>query len=111
MSDDEEVIYKKPQKTIHYGSLENTERVKQQQKLEDIQSDDDDYEPESKKPASSLTSTVTAPNSTVTNQSIGNINISNEYFDLEQEMYKQNIIQTCNSKYLIFNHFIQFGFS
>lgn len=105
MSDDEEVIYKKPQKTIHYGSLENNERVKQQQKLEDIQSDDDDYEPENKKPASSLTSTVTAPVSTVTNQSIGNINISNEYFDLEQEMYKQNIIQKCNSRsQRIFNY-------
>lgn len=80
MSDDEEVIYKKPQKTIHYGSLENSEWVKQQT-LEEIQSDEDDYEPESKKPATTATSTIAPPSSS------GNINISNEYFDLEHEMY------------------------
>lgn len=82
MSDDEEVIYKKPQKTIHYGTLENNEWLKQQQTLEEIQSDEDEYEPESKKPATATTSTVAPPTSTTG----GNINISNEYFDLESEM-------------------------
>lgn len=77
MSDDEEVIYKKPQKIIHYGSLEQ-----QQHTLEDIHSDEDDYEPESKKPAIATTTNnaIAAPNVA------GNINISNEFFDLEQEM-------------------------
>lgn len=80
MSDDEEIIYKKPQKTIHYGTLENSEWLKQP--LEDIQSDEDEYEPESKKPATAATSTVPPPSSS----SGANINISSEYFDLEQEM-------------------------
>lgn len=72
MSDDEEVTYKKPQQTIHYGSLENSDWLKTQP-LEEIQSDEDDYEPDCKKLA--------------TTQNIsGNINISSEYFDLEQEM-------------------------
>lgn len=81
MSDEDVVVYKKPKKTIHYGSLENSEWLKQQP-LEEIQSDEDDYEPESKKPALATTN-----NSITTNTASGNINISNEYFDLEQEMY------------------------
>lgn len=94
MSDDEEVIYKKPTNTIHYGSLEETERLRQN--LEDIQSEDeeDDYEPETKKPAIAIptaTATATVTNATVPNLApvstqVGNINISNEYFELEQEM-------------------------
>lgn len=94
MSDDEEVIYKKPSNTIHYGSLEETERLRQN--LEDIQSDDeeDDYEPETKKPAIAIPTaiaTATVTNATVPNvapisSQVGNINISNEYFELEQEM-------------------------
>lgn len=80
MSDDEEIIYKKPQKTIHYGALDNNEWLKQQP-LEEIQSDEDEYEPDSKKPAIATTSTIQPPSSG------GNINISDEYFDLEQEMY------------------------
>lgn len=86
MSDDDEVIYKKPQKTIHYGTLENNEWLKQQT-LEEIQSDEDDYEPDSKRAATAATSTVVPPTSTG-----GNINISNEYFDLESEMYVFNSI-------------------
>lgn len=80
MSDDEEIIYKKPQKTIHYGALDNNEWLKQQP-LEEIQSDEDEYEPDSKKPTIATNSTIQPPNSG------GNINISDEYFDLEQEMY------------------------
>lgn len=96
MSDDEEIIYKKPTNTIHYGSLEETERLRQN--LEDIQSEDeeDDYEPETKKPAIALPTATAVP--AVTNAAVpnappssnasqaGNINISNEYFELEQEM-------------------------
>lgn len=83
MSDDEELIYKKPQKTIHYGSLENSEWLKQPNTLEEIQSDEDEYEPESKKPAiaAATNNSIIAPNTG------GNINISNEYLDLaEHEM-------------------------
>lgn len=84
MSDDEEVIYKKPQKTIHYGSLETTEWAKQQ--TEEIQSDEDDYEPEAKRAA--FTSAVSAPSLTPSAQisNAGNINVSNEYYELEKEM-------------------------
>lgn len=75
------MIYKKPQKTILYGSLETSERLKQQA-LEEIQSDEDEYEPpSSKKPATAATSSIMPP------ASVGNINVSNEYFDLEHEMY------------------------
>lgn len=81
MSDDEEVIYKKPQKSIHYGTLESNEWLQQSNTLEDIQSDEDDYEPEKKKPA--LSSNNSANLTTTT----GNIHISSEYFDLEQEVY------------------------
>lgn len=73
MSDDEEVLYKKPEKIIQFGSLEKH--------AEEIQSDEDDYEPESKKPAFAINNAISAPNTG------GNINISNEYFDLvEHEM-------------------------
>lgn len=86
MSDDEEVIYKKPQSTIHYGSLEETERVRQN--LEDIQSDEEEeYEPEVKKPALSLLPSTNLPSTVSSSLQGGSINISNEYFDLEQEMY------------------------
>lgn len=86
MSDDEDVIYKKPQKTIHYGTLESNEWVNKQT-LEEIQSDEDEYEPESKRPANATTSTVTAPST-----GSGNVHISNEYFKLEEEMYVQHYI-------------------
>lgn len=83
MSDDEELIYKKPQKTIHYGSLENSNWLKQQNTLEEIQSDEDDYEPESKKPAIAAATN----NTTIAPSAGGNINISDEYLDLvEHEM-------------------------
>lgn len=90
MSDDEELIYKKPLKTIIYGSLETNDWVKQQT-LEDIQSDEDEYEPDKKKPAlgSTLpsvagTAGTALPSTTI--QPSANIHLSNEYFDLEQEM-------------------------
>lgn len=78
MSDDEDLIYKKPQKSIHYGTLDHSDWVKQQQTLEDIQSDEDEYEPEKKKSAISSSQAVGASSS--------NIQISNEYYELEQEM-------------------------
>lgn len=83
MSDDEEVIYTKPQKTIHYGSLETNDWVKQT--LEEIQSDEDEYEPEKKKLAIAASASV-APIPTTGIQPSANIHVSNEYFDLEQEM-------------------------
>lgn len=81
MSDDEEMVYKKPQKAIHYGTLDSSDWIKQSA-LEDIQSDEDDYEPEKKKAAIGLASQATA-----SLQTAGNIHLSNEYFELEQEMY------------------------
>lgn len=74
MTEDDELIYKKPKKTIHYGSLEKT--MAMQQKLDEIQSDEDEYEPESKKPSISRTQETTH----------GNVNVSNEYYELEQDM-------------------------
>lgn len=59
MSDDEEIVYVKKQKTIHYGSLEDQERAAKIAKFENEGSD---------------------------LQTAGQINISHEYFDLEQEM-------------------------
>lgn len=59
MSDDEEVVYVKKQKTIHYGSLENSEREKISKGAEDAAD---------------------------TKTDSGQINISSEYFDIEQEM-------------------------
>lgn len=85
MSDDEEMVYKKPQKTIHYGTLDSSDWIKQNA-LEDIQSDEDEYEPEKKKAAIGGVSQATA-----SLLSTGNINLSNEYFDLEQEMYVFNV--------------------
>lgn len=59
MSDEEEVVYVKKQKTIHYGSLEDQERAK----------------------------IAKAENEGNENQSgSGQINISHEYFDIEHEM-------------------------
>lgn len=55
MSDDDEIVYVKKQKTIHYGSLEDSERIKQlKSEIENIDS--------------------------------GQIHISKEYFDIENEM-------------------------
>lgn len=79
MSDDEEIVYKKPQKTIHYGTLDNSDWIKQNT-LEDIQSDEDEYEPDKKKAA------IGGTPQTMSLPTVGNIHLSNEYFDLEQEM-------------------------
>lgn len=81
MSDDEQQIYIKRQKTIHYGTLDETDWVKQT--LEEIQSDEDEYEPDKKKPATISTAVVPTPDP---DTSAGNIQISNEYYALEQEM-------------------------
>lgn len=70
MSDDEEVTYTKKRNTIHYGSLEESERSK----LEEIHSDEDDFvEPEAKKVI-------------ISQPAVANVHTSNEYFELEQEV-------------------------
>lgn len=74
MSDDEDITYVKKTQNIHYGSLEESERLKQQA-LDEIESDEDDFaEPEAK------LARVVVP------AAAGNVNTSNEYFDLEQEV-------------------------
>lgn len=87
MSDDEDISYVKKPNTIHYGSLEETERLKQQRSsatLEAIESDDDDFaEPEKKVPKLSGVSTL-VPSAPI--NAAGSVNISNEYFDLEKEV-------------------------
>lgn len=82
MSDDEEVIYKKKQKTIHYGTLDETDWVRQT--LEEIQSDEEDYEPEKKKAVTNSNAVAPVPPATL--PSATNIQLSNEYYELEQEM-------------------------
>lgn len=72
MSDDEDLIYKKPQKAIHYGTLDHSDWIKQQNTLEEIQSDEDDYEPDSKRLAVQLGSS--------------NIHLSGDYLELEQDV-------------------------
>lgn len=64
MSDDEE-IYVKKQKTIHYGSLEDAERIRQI-----VDGPDSDEEVETKKKVTES----------------AQIHISSEYFALENEM-------------------------
>lgn len=85
MSDDEEQIYKKRQKTIHYGTLDETDWVKQT--LEEIQSDEEDYEPEKKKTALNSNAVTSVPSLNLPPSVTGNVQItSNEYSELEQEM-------------------------
>lgn len=92
MSDEEEVTYVKKQNTIHYGSLEESERIKQQA-LDEIESDEDEFvEPEPKKIAlAPPTATPTAPSSSssssTTASSSNNHISSSDYFNLEEEMY------------------------
>lgn len=65
MSDDEELTYVKKQKTIHYGSLEDAERIRQI-----VAGPDSDEEVEVTKKAPEL----------------AQVHISSEYFALENEM-------------------------
>lgn len=80
MSDDEDITYVKKSNTIHYGSLEESERLKQQA-LEEIESDEEEFvEPEPKIAKLVAVSTTTTPSSG------GSTHNSSEYFDLEQEV-------------------------
>lgn len=65
MSDDDELTYVKKQKTIHYGSLEDAERIRQI-----VDGPDSDEEVETKKKVTES----------------AQIHISSEYFALENEM-------------------------
>jgi len=73
MSDDEDLVYVKKQKTVHYGSLEEAERARLAAAVETTDDEKD----------------VASAND-VTNASIsaGNVHISNEYMELEDEMSK-----------------------
>lgn len=100
MSDDDDIQYIKRQRTLHYGSLEETERKRQTAsasvagtpaaattttgQLEDIESDED-YE-ESNKKSSSTKSALPPP----TAASLAN-KIDDEYFDLETEMERDKV--------------------
>lgn len=83
MSDDEDITYVKKTNTIHYGSLEESERLKQQA-LEEIESDEEFLEPE---PKIAKLAAVSAPATATPSPSGGtNTHSSSEYFDLEQEV-------------------------
>lgn len=88
MSDDEDISYVKKPNTIHYGSLEETERVKQQQRavptLDEIESDEDDFAEPDKKAAKLSGVSTLVPSAAI--NAAGNVNTSNEYFDLEKEV-------------------------
>lgn len=103
MSDDDDIQYIKRQRTLHYGSLEETERKRQTAsasvagtpattttttagggQLEDIESDED-YE-ETNKKSSSTKSALPPP----TAASLAN-KIDDEYFDLETEMERDKV--------------------
>lgn len=103
MSDDDDIQYIKRQRTLHYGSLEETERKRQTAsasvagtpattttttagggQLEDIESDED-YE-ETNKKSSSTKNALPPP----TAASLAN-KIDDEYFDLETEMERDKV--------------------
>jgi len=73
MSDDEDLVYVKKQKTVHYGSLEEAERARLAAAVETTEDEKD-----------------VANANDITNASIsaGNVHISNEYMELEDEMSK-----------------------
>lgn len=78
MSDDEDVLYVKKQKTLHYGSLEEQERIR----LSAVAS-----VPTSTAVSADSDGEAEAP-TTVALPSVeaGNVNISDEYMELEEEM-------------------------
>lgn len=73
MSDDEDLVYVKKQKTVHYGSLEEAERARLAAAAESS---------EDEKDGGNLGDGL---NSAAT---LGNVHISNEYMELEDEMSK-----------------------
>lgn len=73
MSDDEDLVYVKKQKTVHYGSLEETERARLAAAAESS---------EEEKDATNLGDGISAVTT------LGNVHISNEYMELEDEMSK-----------------------
>lgn len=87
--DDEDIQYVKRQKTLHYGSLEETERKRLtgavSNQLEDIESDDEDFE-ETKKTAAAAAPIVAPP----TAGSLAN-KIDDAYFDIETEVEKDKV--------------------
>lgn len=70
MSDDEEVQYTKKPRTVHYGSLEESERIRINSGI-NIESNDDSRD------GISMPSTI-----------LGNVHTSNEYMELEEDMSK-----------------------
>lgn len=73
MSDDEDLVYVKKQKIVHYGSLEEAERARLAAAAESSEEEKD----------------TTISNDTANVSSLGgNIHISNEYMELEDEMSK-----------------------
>ncbi|XP_015585441.1 U4/U6 small nuclear ribonucleoprotein Prp4 isoform X2 [Cephus cinctus] len=74
MSDDEDLVYVKKQKTVHYGSLEEAERIRLATAAAESSEEDKDSANANDMPTISAMA--------------GNVHISNEYMELEDEMSK-----------------------
>lgn len=74
MSDDEDIVYVKKHKTVHYGSLEEAERARLAAAAGDSSDDEKDSPNANDASAGGLAQ--------------GNVHISNEYMELEDEMSK-----------------------
>lgn len=76
MSDDEDLVYVKKQKTVHYGSLEEAERVRLTALQAALEITDEEKD-------------ITNANDIISASNLaGNVHISNEYMELEDEMSK-----------------------
>lgn len=73
MSDDEDLVYVKKQKTVHYGSLEEAERARLSAAAAESSDEEKDHN-------------GSPTDGSVPLASIGNVHISNEYMELEDEM-------------------------
>ncbi|GIY43793.1 hypothetical protein CDAR_561061 [Caerostris darwini] len=79
MSDDEEISYIKRQNIVHYGSLEEQERQKLEQEKLKEEGSDDGKESSNEEENETEKETITS----------GNVNVSDEYMDLEEEVNKE----------------------
>lgn len=92
MSDDDEISYIKRTKTIHYGSLEETERNRQTA-LEDIESDEDAYESNTNNTAPTPAVAPAEPKKQPQPPAAAppSSKIDDDYYDIETEVSKDKL--------------------
>lgn len=81
MSDDEDLLYIKRQKIIHYGSLEEKERARlaaEKEKKTEEEADETKNDSDEETTSEAIRAAIAA----------GNINVSDEYMDMEEEISK-----------------------